>query len=108
MFMPRFFLANTEYIEILNSVHGQDPVLVGRCGLWGGTEIEESDQSRFPPSPHKLLSSATVHVASQPPRTPSPHPVHQPPHQDSTLSLATNRWGEGCFSFSADFDSLAV
>ena len=28
---------------------------------------------------------------------PSPHPVHQPPHQDSTLSLATSRWGEGFF-----------
>lgn len=51
------FLANTEYIEIFNSVDRPDPAPVGHYGLWVGTEIEGSDQSRVPPAPRKLLSS---------------------------------------------------
>lgn len=42
------------------------------------------------PLHRKLLSSANSSCGFT-----SPHPHHQPPHQDSTLSLATNRWAEG-------------
>lgn len=62
--------------------------------LCGGAEMEGPDQSRVPPSCRKLQSFASSSCGFTNPSL-SPHSAHQPPHQDSTLSLATNRWGDG-------------
>lgn len=72
--------------------------------LCGGAEMEGSDQSGVPPSRHKLLSCASVHVAS-PPLTPPPR---SPTPSSGLHSVISNQqMGRGLFfsffTFSADF-----
>lgn len=90
------FPANIEEIEIFNWTSSRPCSCLTLWVVWwsrdGRIRSEQSPTLRSKIT--KLHYSSCGFIA---PSYLSPHPAHQPPHQNLTLSLGTNRWGEGFF-----------